>query len=860
MEFRIRKFSKISRHKTRLEKGKVDYSVLEPRMLLAADINPLNSVDGIWAPLTSESIAEPGDRIHVQTTEVELFDLQENELMAQLAAAPMEFTAEALSQRVVISLPTPEDTYERFEVVEAPIMAAELSARYPDIKTYRGQGIDNPSANVRLSVTPLGFHASVIAPDEGDYYIDPYFHLETEVYASYYVHDAVAQPGLEFHEHEMEELEDIEVETPAGAAPFGNQLRTYSAAIAATGEFTQFHTPGTVATVANGLAAVVTGLNRVTQIYENDLAIRMVLVANNDQLIFTNPNTDGYSNNDAVAMLSQNQTKIDSTIGSNNYDIGHVVGTGGGGVAQLEVVGKDSLKALGVSGVNFPINDPFWVDLVAHEIGHQFGGNHTFNGDSGNCAGGNRNASTAYEPGSGSTIQAYAGICGNDNLQIFSDAMFHSISIDEIRAYVSAGPGNNSATITNTGNSIPTANAGSNYVIPSGTPFELTATASDANGNGSLTYSWEQRNLGLQQDVNAGDNGSSPIFRTWDPASDPTRSFPRLSNLLNNNSVVGETLPTTNRNLNFRVVVRDNQSGSGGVRSDDMVVDVNPTGSAFQVTSQNTSTTWMEGTQQTVTWNVAGTTANGINTANVDIFLSTDGGLNFDTVLASGVSNDGSHTITVPNLPTNNARIKIKGSGNIFFDVNGANITVIEDLIVLGDANDDGVFDNIDIASFVLALTDLPAYQAIFPDVDPDVVLDMNSDGAFDNLDIAPFVAALTGGRQLGTDLGADRFDVSLKSTNLFASAEKFGTSPDFVLRQPEFAKAKVVEGTQEARPVRPATLKANSLSDVSIGDRTEAKQRDRAFANFAADKSSKSSKLNTELEFELLDLVSLDI
>lgn len=701
MEFHIRKFAKMTRSKVRLETGKIDYSVLEPRMLLAADVNPLNSIDGLWEPLTSETIADPGDRIHLQTTEVELFDLQEAELFAQLAAAPMEFTPEALSHPVIISLPTPDDTYERFEIVEAPIMEAELAARFPDIKTYRGQSLDNPAANVRISVTPLGFNASVLAPDNSDYYIDPYFHLETEVYASYYAHDAIAQTGLEFHEHAIEELEqdqnheqdghlehhehdehDEHDETPLGAPPFGNQLRTYAAAVATTFEYTQFHTPGAGASVANGLAAVVTAMNRVTQVYENDLSVRMVLVANNDQLISTSSN-DGYTNNNGFAMLSQNQSRIDSVIGNANYDIGHVFSTAGGGIASFGVVGVTGLKAQGVTGANFPSGDPFWIDFVAHEMGHQFGGSHTFNGDSLNCAGGNRNATTAYEPGSGSTIQAYAGICGNDNLQGLSDDFFHSISIDQIRAYVTSGIGNAVSTRTNTSNSIPSVSAGQDYVIPAGTPFELTATGSDADGNGSLTYSWEQRDLGPQQDVNAGDNGFSPIFRAWDPSSDPTRVFPRLNNLINNNTAVGETLPTTNRTLDFRVVVRDNESGSGGVRSDDMRVDVNPTGSPFQVTSQNSlNITWTGGTQETITWDVAGTTSNGINASTVDIFLSTDGGFTFDTVLATAVANNGSHTIVVPNLPTNDARIKVKATGNIFFDINNRDFEILEGVVV----------------------------------------------------------------------------------------------------------------------------------------------------------------------------------
>lgn len=632
---------------------------------------------GLWTDINEIDLREYGER-WIVPERYRLVSADETTLRELMDSAPVEFTPEAGQARVTLPLPLPDGTEEWFQIEESSILAPELAAHYPDLRTFWGRSIANPATTVRFDHTPFGFHA-IIFSSTGTVYIDPYRRGDTQHYVSYFKADyrnpdpepwacgfAEANPdavanveAFEFDSHSV---------TPFVAS--GSVLRTYRLALAATGEYTVFHG----GTVPDGLAAIVTSMNRINGIYEREVAIRMVLVPNNNLVVYTNGATDPYTNNNGSTMLGQNQANLDAVIGTANYDIGHVFSTGGGGVATLNGPCNASSKARGVTGSSSPVGDPFDVDYVAHEMGHQFGALHTFNGTTGSCGGGNRSASAAYEPGSGTTIMAYAGICGAEDIQPHSDDDFHSKSFDQIVAF-STGAGNSCAITTTTGNTAPTVNAGLTYTIPVQTPFALTGSATDPEGD-PLTFDWEQYDLGTASPPNT-DNGNRPIFRSFLATPSSTRLFPQLSDILNNVSTLGESLPTTTRILTFRLTARDNRPGGGGVNYSSVVINVTSSAGPFSVTAPSTAVSWNGGSQQTVAWNVGNTTAAPVSCSTVDLTLSTDGGNTFPYTLAAATANDGSETITVPNLSTTTARIMARCSTNIFFDISNPNFTIV---------------------------------------------------------------------------------------------------------------------------------------------------------------------------------------
>lgn len=580
---------------------------------------------------------------------------------------------------VTIKLPNSKGEFNTFWVYDNSAMEKELAENVSNIRSLKAVDIKNPAHNVSISVSDIfGFHAMGMMTDGTIYYIDNYTNnLNTVI-----VYD---RTNLELPKGNFsclvpsDSFDEIGINSiPIQTLSMDNKRRNYRAAIACTTEYAQFHINNAPAGTPNStedqkknivLAAMNVTLTRLNQIFEKEINVHLNLVANNKSIIFVT--SDNFNNNDAGVLIGQSQTVIDNVIQSANYDIGHTFSTGGGGLASLGSVCSTWAKASGITGSPQPVGDPYDVDYVAHEMGHQFGANHTQNNS---CQ---RNSQTAMETGSGSTIMSYAGIC-SPNVQNNVDPYYHYSSIKEMQVFLASATCAQQTTVTNSPPSVFPLQA---KTIPYGTPFILTASASDGNGD-QLTYTFEQINTQVSTQPPVATATTGPAFRSIAPNTKNYRSFPSeavvLAGTTSTNGIVSsqwERLATVARSYSFVSVVRDNNAtGARVVYTLPVNINVANTG-PFVITypNNNPSTTepiWHTGSSKTITWNVAGTTANNINTANVNILMSTDNGSTY-TMLASNVPNSGSATVTIPTSTSNTyeGRIKIEAVGNIFYTV-----------------------------------------------------------------------------------------------------------------------------------------------------------------------------------------------
>jgi hypothetical protein len=646
-------------------------------VLALSCISVLAQEKNFWTPVNEAQVSKNLFANRFKPTEYKLFHLDEPAFTSGIRTVPSEKSVTAAASGFILSIPNPEGGIENYTVVEAPVMDPALAARYPGIQSFAGVNTNDPSSVIRFSMGSDGFHGMILSANRKTIYIDPVDRQDR-----YYV--VFARDAINYRSvfHCLTEATAVPVITPDPSslrAADDGKLRTYRLALACTGEYAQYFLNGTETTDAQRKAKVLTAMNtlltRTNGIYERDFGIRMTLIANNDAIIYLNASTDPWT----TEWNTKTQQTIDAVIGNANYDIGHLVhkessaANNNGNAGCIACVCKTGQKGSGFTSHVTPEGDPFVVDYTTHEMGHQFGANHTFtfSNESGTAS--------QFEPGSGSTIMGYAGITGSTDVQPHSDDYFHTRSIEQISDYIKLSTGGGACAVaTVTGNTAPTANAGADYTIPKSTPFTLTGSGTDVNSGDVLTYTWEQMNAGTSSTTIPSTTATSgPLFRSRTGNTAPSRTFPILASVLDGtNGSQWERLPGVARTLNFRLTVKDNHAGGGNGQTDDMAVTISGAAGPFAVTAPNTAVTWAGGSSQTITWSVNSTNAAPVSCANVKISLSTDGGLTFPAVLSASTANDGTEVVTIPNTPTSTARIKVEAVGNIFFDISNTNFTI----------------------------------------------------------------------------------------------------------------------------------------------------------------------------------------
>ncbi len=641
-----------------------------------------NYAANLWHISLEKEIAMPGEQ-KLFPNHYLLAKLDVNELQLFQSQIPVG----SQENYPIIDLPKPNGEMATYYIFETKMLAADLEAQFPAIKTYTLIDTENPLITGKADVTFWGFHAKVF-DGANTYFIDPYRQGNQDWYLVFYKKD-YTKPANKSMECLVEDEADNIAEINNGQQiknnipqlkgqqkTFGTEIRKYRLALACTEEYAAA-VGGATPTTNSVLAAMVTTMNRVNGVFEREFSMYTELV-NNTSIIFLPGSNDPYTNSSGSTMLAQNSTTLNANVGASNFDIGHVFSTGGGGIAILGSVCRTS-KARGVTGNSNPVGDPFDIDFVAHEMGHQFGGSHTFNSTIGSC-GGNGSSSSSFEPGSGTTIMAYAGICGSDNIQGNSDDYYHTRSLIQMSAHME-GNGNCAVNIPSNNTPPNLSNINVKYNIPYKTFFELTASATDAD-NDPITYCWEQWDLGAYgpwSDVSAG----NPLFRSIAPSPSNVRTFPIFSKIfIEDIKYRGEVLPEVDRFVNFKVAARDIKNGYGSFNNSDDELELhayNTGTSLYRVTSHDVQgQTWTGDKTQTVTWNTAGTENAPINTPTVDIFISLDAGATWPHLMASNVPNDGSQVILAPNFNSKFALVKVKGHNNVFFDVNNKYIEIIQ--------------------------------------------------------------------------------------------------------------------------------------------------------------------------------------
>lgn len=621
-----------------------------------------------WTKKDSYSANSRQQLSQLKINNAKIFALETDVFSKELKLAPQ------IKGKKMMVFPDAEGNLKNFEIKESAVLSPALSQKYPDIKSYVGRSLDETGDRIRFSISHKGIQSMIVHSNGKNATFMQRTSRSNNEYMVYTREDTYRM-GSDFICATRSAME-----TKKGVSTYklvdGQVLRKYRVAISATGEYTAFH-GGTVADALAGINATIT---RINEVFESDLGISLELVAETEQVIFINKDTDPYG----INLNSETQHTLTSIVGPENYDVGHLFHKdyNGGNAGFIGSVCVDSQKGSAYSSAVNPQGDIFDIDFVAHELGHQFGANHTWSYES-------EGTMAQAEPGSGSTIMGYSGISGVNNVSLNGDDYFHYLSIHQIIEYVKSISCGQEIPIIN---SPPVITPSGDYIIPKSTAFVLDGNATDVDVGDILTYNWEQIDVGIVTQSSFGPtNLSGANFRSLKPTVQSSRYFPKLGSIINGNltqtnpniNSSWETVSEVERELNFALTVRDNAAGGGQVDYDRVKVKVTDDAGPFAVISQAANETYIAGSRQEVVWDVAGTDQHPVNAQKVDIYFSPNGGASFPIELASGVPNNGSYEILIPAFTTPSARIMVRAHDNIFLAVNASDFSIASSEIVL---------------------------------------------------------------------------------------------------------------------------------------------------------------------------------
>jgi hypothetical protein len=597
---------------------------------------------------------------------------------------------------VIIYFPNLHGEMIAFAVKEKSNFSPVLAAKFPEINAYVGVAVDDPGQKIHFSAAPSGLEAVISSNTSGRVNIEKIKGTSnyriSDNHEGHHDHGSfTCSTQFKAQSNDFKDLLTNAKMSPAivKKSSFSNAstLSKYRLAVSANGQYTQYH-GGTIAGALAGINATMTNVNA---IYERDFGITLQLIDNNDSIIYTDIATDPYTDS-TNSMNSELQRNLDDVIGIDNYDHGHLFSsiTGFGMSGNAGAIGgfcNDQTKGSAWSDSARPEGSDFTF-LVAHEMGHQIGANHTFSMRS-------EGTGKNVEPGSGTTVMSYAGITGGNDVAIASDNYFHHVSIEQSLNYLQS----QSCHVDESNeNSLPVIDDIRDVSIPILTPFILTGIAIDADQNDVLSYTWEQIDNGTVGFYDFGPlQQTGATFRSLRPSGTGVRYMPKLSSVLSGNLTVEnpdvdsswETLSAVPRDLNFGFTVRDNAVGGGGVTLAKKKVSVVDNGGAFVITSPASGRTYLAGSSHTVTWNVAGTNQAPINANTVTITLSVDGGSTYPYTLAKNAANTGSYEVSLPDFVTAKARVRIEPDNNIFYAINDQNISLTRKGIILSTDTSD---------------------------------------------------------------------------------------------------------------------------------------------------------------------------